>query len=89
MERYHSIAGDPPRRDMQSQLAASAQLEQQIAKFLARGGKAHEVGAQMRATPEPFVINPRTTPVYNQFDANKRMAKALVNCFGSMVGGAK
>jgi hypothetical protein len=71
MERYHSVAGDPPRRDMQSQLAASAQLKQQITQFLESGGKVHEVGAQMRATPEPFVINPRTTPVYNTIGGAK------------------
>ncbi|GAB3389663.1 hypothetical protein [Azotobacter armeniacus] len=65
MERYHSIADDPPSRDMTRHQLDALELERQVAEFLARGGKIRQIGAQTRNTPEPFVINPRTTPVYN------------------------
>lgn len=74
MERYHSTAGDPPSRDMTRHQRESMELEQQIAEFLASGGKIQVVGAQMREEPEPFVINPQTTPVYN--DELPAVAKA-------------
>ncbi|MDH0894394.1 MULTISPECIES: hypothetical protein [unclassified Pseudomonas] len=65
MERYHTTAGEPPRRDNEAKAAASALLADQVEAFLARGGRVQEIGHQMRETPEPFVINVRTTPVYN------------------------
>ncbi|MDG9783674.1 hypothetical protein [Metapseudomonas otitidis] len=65
MERYHDTAGDPPRRDEAAKAAERAMLEGQVEAFLARGGQVRLVGHQMRKAPEPFVINPRTTPVYN------------------------
>lgn len=40
-----------------------AELEQQMAEFLARGGQIQQVGAQM-VDKVPFVINAKTTPVY-------------------------
>lgn len=65
MERYHDTAGDPPRRDAAVKAADRAALADQMEAFLARGGRVQEIGHQMREAPEPFVINPLTTPVYN------------------------
>jgi len=65
MERYHSTAGDPPRRDMTAKAGERAELERQMAEFLARGGQVQQVGAQMADKAVPFVINARTTPVYS------------------------
>ncbi|MCF6758288.1 hypothetical protein L3X14_17050 [Pseudomonas balearica] len=65
MERYHDTAGDPPRSDLLVKEADRLRLEQQVADFLARGGAVQQIGYQMSAAPEPFVINARTTPVYN------------------------
>ncbi|MDE9812406.1 hypothetical protein ACUS6W_17835 [Pseudomonas aeruginosa] len=65
MERYHDTAGDPPRRDVAAKASERAALAEQMAAFLERGGSIKEVGHQMREAPEPFVINPLTTPVYN------------------------
>lgn len=65
MERYHNTAGDPPRSDMQVKEAERLRLQQQMADFLARGGAVQQIGYQMSTGPEPFVINARTTPVYN------------------------
>lgn len=64
MERYHDIAGDPPRRDVAAKAADRMALTDQVEAFLARGGRVQQVGHQMREK-QPFVINPRTTPVYN------------------------
>ncbi|TBV10223.1 hypothetical protein [Stutzerimonas kirkiae] len=64
MERYHDIAGDPPRRDIAAKATDRMALAEQIEAFLAGGGRVQEVGHQMREI-QPFVINPRTTPVYN------------------------
>lgn len=90
MERYHDIAGDPPRSDMLAKEVERLRLEQQMAEFLARGGEVQQLGHQMRKSPEPFVINPRTTPVYNEgIDQTKRFAEALTICFGLDAGGAK
>lgn len=61
----HPIFSDPPGRDMARHRRDALELERQVADFLARGGKIQQVGAQMRNAPEPFVINPHTTPVYN------------------------
>ncbi len=65
MERYHTTAGDPPHLHSEAKASASAMLAEQVEAFLARGGRVQEIGHQMRETPEPFVINVRTTPVYN------------------------
>lgn len=64
MERYHDTAGDPPRRDILVKAADRRALAEKIEAFLARGGRVQQVGHQMREK-QPFVINPRTTPVYN------------------------
>lgn len=64
MEHYHDIAGDPPRRDVTAKAADRMALAEQIEAFLAGGGCVQKVGHQMRKK-QPFVINPRTTPVYN------------------------
>jgi hypothetical protein len=65
MERYHNPEGDPPRSDLLVKEADRLRIEQQVADFLSRGGAVQQVGYQMSTSPEPFVINARTTPVYN------------------------
>lgn len=65
MQRYHDTAGDPPRSDLQIKEAERVRLEQQVADFIASGGTVQQIGYQMSTSPEPFVINARTTPVYN------------------------
>lgn len=65
MERYQTTVGEPPRRDADAKAAESAKLAAQVEAFLAGGGRVLELGYQMRESAEPFVINARTTPVYN------------------------
>ncbi|VXD04003.1 hypothetical protein [Pseudomonas sp. 9Ag] len=48
-----------PELEAESQRIAAA-----TEAFLARGGEIEQVGAKMLDGPEPFVINPRRTPVY-------------------------
>ncbi len=60
MERYHSTAGDPPRRDIPADnILASLELQQLTEQFLAQGGQIQRVGVQMRETPLPYVVNGR------------------------------
>lgn len=65
MEHYHNAAGNPPLRDVAAKEADRVMLAEQVEAFLARGGRVQEIGHLMREAPEPFVINPMTTPVYN------------------------
>jgi len=44
--------------------AESRRIAAATEAFLARGGEIEQVGAKMLDGPEPFVINPRRTPVY-------------------------
>ncbi|MNO72096.1 hypothetical protein D3C76_630310 [compost metagenome] len=65
MERYHNTAGDPPRRDIEGKHQESAELSSLVTQFPASGGQIEQVGFKMSEKPEVFVINVRTTPVYN------------------------
>lgn len=64
MERYHDTSRDPlplvsPQHEIERQRLADA-----TAAFLASGGQVQQVGFQMKAAPETFVINAKKTPVY-------------------------
>ncbi|HEJ5290246.1 TPA: hypothetical protein ACKR0F_006368, partial [Pseudomonas aeruginosa] len=65
MERYHSTAGDPPRRDADVKRQEAQELDELVQQFLAGGGQIEKVGYKMRELPDTFVINPMKTPVYN------------------------
>ncbi|MFU6621989.1 hypothetical protein ACM8AB_27955 [Pseudomonas aeruginosa] len=66
MERYHSTAGDPPRRDADVKRQEAQELDELVQQFLAGGGQIEKVGYKMRELPDTFVINPMKTPVYNE-----------------------
>ncbi|MBG6517314.1 hypothetical protein I5I76_04805 [Pseudomonas aeruginosa] len=76
MERYHSTAGDPPRRDADVKRQEAQELDELVQQFLAGGGQIEKVGYKMRELPDTFVINPMKTPVYNGALAENSSLKA-------------
>ncbi|HGE2153700.1 TPA: hypothetical protein ACGJXQ_005453, partial [Pseudomonas aeruginosa] len=48
MERYHSTAGDPPRRDADVKRQEAQELDELVQQFLAGGGQIEKVGYKMR-----------------------------------------
>ncbi|ELC0914521.1 hypothetical protein RSZ15_002391 [Pseudomonas aeruginosa] len=76
MERYHSTAGDPPRRDADVKRQEAQDLDELVQQFLAGGGQIEKVGYKMRELPDTFVINPMKTPVYNGALAENSSLKA-------------
>ncbi|ELK4822966.1 hypothetical protein RVS34_002303 [Pseudomonas aeruginosa] len=76
MERYHSTAGDPPRRDADVKRQEAQELDELVQQFLAGGGQIEKVGYKMRELPDTFVINPMRTPVYNGALAENSSLKA-------------
>jgi hypothetical protein len=64
MQRYHDINKDPlPIHSPQHEIERTW-LDQQVAEFLARGGKVQQVGYQMSNAPATFVIDAQRSPVY-------------------------
>lgn len=46
MERYHSTAGDPPRRDADVKRQEAQELDELVQQFLAGGGRSRKSGTR-------------------------------------------
>ncbi len=46
MERYHSTAGDPPRRDADVKRQEAQELDELVQQFLAGGGQIEKSGTR-------------------------------------------
>lgn len=64
MQRYHDTSADPLPLKSTHLDAERERIEQATAEFLAKGGRIERVGYQMRDL-QPWVINPKRTPVYS------------------------
>lgn len=64
MQRYHDTSADPLPLKSTHLDAERERIEQATAEFLAKGGRIERVGYQMKDL-QPWVINPKRTPVYS------------------------
>ncbi|QQW13548.1 hypothetical protein HUS13_02720 [Pseudomonas aeruginosa] len=76
MERYHSTAGDPPRRDADVKRQEAQELDELVQQFLGRRRADRESRVQDARAAGHFRHQPMKTPVYNGALAENSSLKA-------------